>query len=170
MLGKDKMPFTTVLLLMSFFTIQCVKAQHTLVESLKMEVKETKIDNQLLSNVVKIVNYSDDEFSGTLKFDSNSGLRLLSQNNRDVSISPGDSSFFAFKLIVDKSLSAGSKAYKYSLLDRSGKEVLIRDMGYTIDLREHINLIVDEATYIILNPEDSVRINVTVNNMGNRSE
>ena len=170
MLGSYKVSFTAISLLMSFFTIQSVKAQHVTVDSIKMEVKESKIDNQLLSNIIKIVNNSKDEFSGTLKFNSNTDIKLLSQNDRNVSIIPGDSSFFSFKLVVDNNTFAGLKDYKYSLLDMSGKEILVKDMNFEIEVREHINLNVDDTPLIILNSEDSVRVNVTVNNLGNLTE
>ncbi len=170
MVGKNKMPYLIGLLLIAILPFSTLKAQSSIDELIVMEVKESNIKDQIVSHIVKVFNHSELEFKGVLKFDTESEVNTLSQNNREVNIAPGDSSFFAFRLVIGKALSAGAKAFRYSLFNDNGDTVLVNEINYEIEVREHINLITADTPLMVINPEDSVRVNVIINNMGNLTE
>lgn len=170
MKGNNNMPYLAGFILIQLLTLSNVKAQIPIYDSIKMEVRESFINEHVVSHVVKVVNLSEIELRGDLKFETESDINTLSSNNREVSILPGDSSFFSFRLVIGKDLSAGAKAFRYILLNEKSSAVLVKEMNYNVEVRENINIVVDEAPLMLINPEDSVRINVTVNNLGNLAE
>ena len=141
-------------------------AQHPI----KMEIKESFLNDQVISHIVKITNTSETAFKGELKYESNIEVSSLSRNNHSITIAPGDSSFYAFRHFVGKNASAGTKIFNYLVLDENGATVVDSEMDFQIDVREHIYLQIDETPILLTNPYDSVRIAVTVNNLGNISE
>ena len=169
MRGNIRMPYLTLFLLIGLCSFSKVKAQNS-IDELVMDIRESYLNDQVVSHVVKIVNLSNEEFNGSLKFDTESEVSIISKNEREISIAPGDSSFHAFRLLVVKSLSAGAKTFKYSLTNANEELVIVKEKNYEIKVRENINLIADDAPLMIVNPEDSVRVNVIISNMGNMTE
>src|SRR5690554_5938548 len=159
MRGNIRMPYLTLFLLIGLCSFSKVKAQNS-IDELVMDIRESYLNDQVVSHVVKIVNLSDSEFNGTLRFDTESEVNIISKNEREISIAPGDSSFHAFRLVVGKSLSAGAKLFNYSLSNAKGDLVKVEEKNYEIEVRENLNLIADDAPLMIVNPEDSVRVNV----------
>lgn len=165
------MPYLAgIILLIQLFSFSDVKAQTSGYESINMEVRESYVNEHVISHIIKVVNNSEQEFNGTLKLDTQSEINTLSRSDREVNIVPGDSSFFAFRLVIGKNLSAGVKPFSYMLLNETGESVLVRDLNYNVEVRENISIITDDTPLMVINPEDSVRINVTVNNLGNITE
>lgn len=170
MKGNIRMPYLKLFLLIGLCSFSNVKAQNLIDELIVMDIKESYLNEQVVSHVVKIVNLSDIEFNGTLRFDTESEVNIISKNERVIILAPGDSTFHAFRLVVGKSLKAGAKTFKYSLTNVNGDLVKVEEKNYEIEVRENLNLIADDAPLMIVNPEDSVRVNVIVSNMGNMTE
>lgn len=170
MRGNRMMPLIVAFILTQLCTLSIVQAQTANNDQIIMEVGESYINEHIISHIIKIKNRSELEFKGTLKFDSESEINTLSKNDREVNLLPGDSSFFAFRLVISKNLSAGIKPLRYTLYNEEDNSVLVKEMNYKVEVRENINLITDDTPLMVINPEDSVRINVTVNNMGNLTE
>lgn len=124
----------------------------------------------MLSHVLKVVNHSDSAFSGVITVNAASGIRTLSQGERAVHIAPGDSGFVSFKLLLTKNLAAGVKEIRYDLLNEAGESVASRETSLQIEQRERLTLLADQAPVLITDPDDSVRIRVTLNNDGNITE
>ena len=165
------MPYLAgIILLIQLFSFSDVKAQTSGYESINMEVRESYVNEHVISHIIKVVNNSEQEFNGTLKLDTQSEINTLSRSDREVNIMPGDSSFFAFRLVIGKNLSAGLKPFRYILLNETGGSVIVNDCNYNVEVRENISIITDDTPLMVINPEDSVRINVTVNNLGNLTE
>ena len=163
------MPYLTLFFLIGLCSYSNVKAQNS-IDELVMDIRESYLNDQVVSHVVKIVNLSNEEFNGSLKFDTESEVSIISKNEREISIAPGDSTFHAFRLVVGKSLRAGAKTFKYSLTNANGEPVIVNEKKYEIEVRENLNLIADDAPLMIVNPEDSVRVNMIISNMGNMTE
>ncbi len=170
MFGRLKIPRITRVLFICFFTFSGIKAQTATSTPVEMEIRESYLNDQILSHILKFTNTSDYEFNGNVKFESASEINPLSRNSRPVKIAPDDSSFVAFKLIVGKEISSGKKNIRYDLFDEDGTFVLKGDVNFEIEERVHVHLMTDDAPIMLINPEDSVRINVTVNNSGNTTE
>ncbi|MFA6853705.1 MAG: carboxypeptidase-like regulatory domain-containing protein [Bacteroidales bacterium] len=170
MRGNRMMPLIVAFILTQLCTLSIVQAQTANNDQIIMEVGESYINEHIISHIIKIKNRSELEFKGTLKFDSESEINTLSKNDREVNLLPGDSSFFAFRLVISKNLSAGIKPLRYTLYNEEDNSVLVKEMNYKVEVRENINLITDDTPLMVINPEDSVRINVTVNNIGNLTE
>lgn len=171
MRGKNNMPYLVgIILLIQLFSFSNVKAQTSGYESINMEVRESYVNEHVISHIIKVVNNSEQEFNGTLKLDTKSEINTLSRSDSEVNIMPGDSSFFAFRLVIGKNLSAGEKSFRYILFNEKGESVLVKDLSFNVELRESISIITDDTPLMVINPEDSVRINVTVNNLGNLTE
>lgn len=170
MFNRLNISYLTVMLFLCFFTIESIKAQSATQIPIKMEIKESFINDQILSHVIKFTNTSDIEFKGNVKFETESEINPLSRNSRPVSISPNDSSFVAFKLIVGKDISAGTKVVRYDLFNEGYELVMSGGVNIEIEERVSIHLTTDNTPVMLINPEDSVRINVTVNNFGNSTE
>jgi len=165
------MPYLVgIILLIQLFSFSNVKAQTSGYESINMEVRESYVNEHVISHIIKVVNNSEQEFNGTLKLDTKSEINTLSRSDSEVNIMPGDSSFFAFRLVIGKNLSAGEKSFRYILFNEKGESVLVKDLSFNVELRENISIITDDTPLMVINPEDSVRINVTVNNLGNLTE
>ncbi|MDD4009179.1 MAG: hypothetical protein PHQ67_05130 [Fermentimonas sp.] len=170
MSGRLKIPCLTGVLLIGLFTNDGLKAQASMQDSIQMEIREFNVNEQVLSHVLKFTNSSKNEFKGTVKFNSISEINTLSSNRRPIDIAPGDSSFVAFKFLIGKNISAGTKILSYGLFDESDIFVLNTEVKIEVKERVHIHLMTDDAPVMLINPEDSVRINVTVNNFGNTFE
>lgn len=169
MRGNIRMPYLTLFFLIGLCSYSNVKAQNS-IDELVMDIRESNLNDQVVSHVVKIINLSNEEFNGSLKFDTESEVSIISKNEREISIAPGDSTFHAFRLVVGKSLRAGAKTFKYSLTNANGEPVIVNEKKYEIEVRENLNLIADDAPLMIVNPEDSVRVNMIISNMGNMTE
>lgn len=72
--------------------------------------------------------------------------------------------------MLTKDLTAGEKRIRYDLLNDAKEHVASRETSLEIAPREQLTLLADNAPVLITNPDDSVRIRVTVNNSGNIPE
>lgn len=135
-----------------------------------LEVRVISDKGQMLGHVLKVVNHADSAFSGVIGVEAPAGIRPLSQGERAVRIAAGDSGFVSFKLLLTKDLTAGEKRIRYDLLNDAKEHVASRETSLEIAPREQLTLLADNAPVLITNPDDSVRIRVTVNNSGNIPE
>ena len=134
-----------------------------------MEVRTSVVNEHIVSHILKISNKSELPFSGTLP----RNYRKRSDRSREqceISVAPGDSVFMAYRLIVNKDAGAGRKTIYYTLFDEQQEEHLSREAYIDIQKREQIYLMASDAPVMLTNPEDSVRITVTVHNSGNTVE
>lgn len=161
---------TTGLLLIFLFSFTDVKAQSVTKEPVALEIRESSVNEPIVSHILKITNQSEQPFNGTVLLDPLSELRSLSQGERAISVAPGDSSFLAYKLVVGANVGAGRKTVRYGVYNEKKEKVLSREVYIDIEKREQIYLLADDTPVMVINPEDSVRIQVTVNNSGNTRE
>ncbi|MDD4453499.1 MAG: hypothetical protein PHZ06_11770, partial [Proteiniphilum sp.] len=161
---------TTGLLLIFLFSFTDVKAQSVTKEPVALEIRESSVNKQIVSHILKITNRSEQPFNGTVLLDPLSDLLSLSQGERAISVAPGDSIFLAYKLVIGVNVSAGRKTVRYGVYNEKMEKVLSREVYIDIEKREQIYLLADDAPVMVINPEDSVRIQVTVNNSGNTRE
>lgn len=144
-----------------------VKAQPVEGEPLTLEIRESSTNAQVVGHILKIANPSEQVFSGTVLLDPHSDLRSLSREEQDISIVPGDSIFIAFHLVIAKNLEAGRKTIRYIIRNEKEDVVLSRETYMDIEPKERIFLVANDAPLMVTNPEDSVRVQVMVNNSGN---
>ena len=161
---------TTGLLLIFLFSFTDVKAQSVTKEPVALEIRESSVNEPIVSHILKITNQSEQPFNGTVLLDPLSELRSLSQEERAISVAPGDSSFLAYKLVVGANVGAGRKTVRYGVYNEKKERVLSREVYIDIEKREQIYLLADDTPVMVINPEDSVRIQVTVHNSGNTVE
>ena len=147
-----------------------VKGQTDTTRPVDLEIRASTINEQIVSHILKITNQSDQPFTGTIKIDLPPEIRSLSQDESTVSVAPGDSSFMAYRLVMGRDTGAGRKIVGYTVFSEDNREVLHREAFIDIEKKEQINLQADDAPVMLINPEDSVRITVTVNNRGNTQE
>jgi len=155
------------LLLTSLCSLYGAKAQPVVGEPLAVEIRESSTNDQVISHILKITNPSEQIFSGTVLLDPLSDLRSLSQVEQEISVAPGDSVFIAYRLVVGKDLDAGRKTVRYIIRDGKKEEIVSREAHINIEAREQIFLVTNDAPLMVINPEDSVRVEVAVNNSGN---
>lgn len=137
---------------------------------ISIELTNSSQTGQMVSHVLKVTNISDDIFKGGVKVDIPEGIRSLSQNERLINLMPGDSTFVSFKLVLTKNLDFGEKKVLYNLLDNEGAFIDSTGTSLQIERREQLLLMVDNRSNLLTNPDDSVRINVTLQNSGNITE
>ena len=137
---------------------------------ISIELTNSSQIEQMVSHVLKVTNLSDENFKGEVIVDIPEGIRSLSQNERLISLSPGDSTFVSFKLILTKNLNSGEKKVRYDLLNDNGTFVNGCETFLQIEERDQLLLMVDNSPTLLTNPDDSVRINVTLQNSGNITE
>lgn len=137
---------------------------------ISIELTNSTKTEQMVSHVLKVTNLSEDVFKGGVKVDIPEGIRSLSINERLISLSPGDSTFVSFKLILTKNLNSGEKKVRYDLLNDNGTFVNGCETFLQIEERDQLLLMVDNSPTLLTNPDDSVRINVTLQNSGNITE
>lgn len=157
------------LLLIILYPSYGVKAQAFTEDSLVLEIKESTVNVQVISHILKIANLSEKVFQGTVLLDPLSDLHPLSREEQELSVVPGDSAFIAYRLVVGRDLGAGRKTIRYLILDGKKESVLARETYIDIEEREQIYLSVSDAPLMVPQDGDSVRIDVTVNNSGNTS-
>ncbi len=155
--------------LICLFSFRGVEAQDAAPVPVSMEIRSASVGNRIVSHVLKIANLSQQPFNGTVLLDPHSEVRSLSNDERRISIAPGDSAFVAYKLLVGDS-EAGRKTVRYAVLNDRKEEVLHRETHMDIERRERIYLQSDDTPVMVINPEDSIRIRVTVDNSGNTVE
>jgi len=170
MVCNRKTVCSTGLSLIFLFTFTGVNAQSAAEEPVTLEIRESSVNEQIVSHILKITNRSEQPFNGTVLLDALPEIRPLSQAEREVSVAPGDSSFIAYKMVMGRDIAAGRKTVRYCVYDEKKEKVLCRETYIDIEKREHIYLLADYAPVMVFNPEDSVRIQVTVNNSGNTRE
>lgn len=144
--------------------------QPGLSRSLELNVQNTSTNDRLTSHVLKITNRSTEPFNGVVRIEMPGDVRSLSLEETVISVAPGDSSFVSYRLVVNKEALAGRKTIGYTLLDETGNKVMHREAFIDIVRREQIHLQADDAPVMMVNPEDSVRVSVTINNRGNTRE
>jgi hypothetical protein len=153
-----------------FFNFNGIKAQSVTQVPVDLEIREHSVNDQITSYIVKITNSSEEVFNGFLQLDAPPELRSLSQSERAVFVAPADSSFVAYKLLAGRDIGAGRKTIRYSLFNEKKEKVLSRETYIDIEEREQIYLLAENTPVMVIHPEDSVRIQVTVNNSGNTHE
>lgn len=158
------------LLLVCLFDFTSVKAQSVVKEPVALEIRESSVNEPIVSHILKITNQSEQPFNGTVLLDPLSDLLSLSQGERAISVAPGDSIFLAYKLVIGVNVSAGRKTVRYGVYNEKRERVLIREVYIDIEKQEQIYLLADDTPVMVINPEDSVRIQVTVHNSGNTVE
>jgi hypothetical protein len=161
---------STGLSLIFLFVFTGVDAQSVAEQPVTLEIRESLVNEQIVSHILKITNRSELPFNGTVLLDPLSDIRTLSQDEREISVAPGDSSFIAFKLVMGRDIAAGRKTVRYCVFNEKKEKVLCRETYIDIEKREQIYLLADDAPVMVINPEDSVRIQVAVNNSGNTRE
>ena len=137
---------------------------------LSIELIEDSQTGQMVSHVLKLTNLSEEQFKGGVVVDVPEGIRSLSRDQRSVSLMPGDSIFVSFKLILTKDLVSGEKKIRYDLINDTGVYMNSCITSLQIEEREQLIMMVDNSPNLITNPDDSVRINVTLQNGGNITE
>jgi hypothetical protein len=170
MVCNRKTVFSIALSLICLFDFTGVKAQSVTEEPVALEIRESSVNERIVSHILKITNRSEKPFNGTIVLEPLLELRSLSQGERAISIAPGDSIFLAYKLVVGVNVSAGRKTVRYGVYNEKKEKVLSRETYIDIEKREQIYLLADDAPVMVINPEDSVRIQVTVHNIGNTYE
>ena len=158
------------LLFISLYSPSGVKGQVVTGEPLVLEIKESSVNAQVVSHILKITNLSEKIFHGTALLDLISDLRSLSREEQEFSVAQGDSVFIAYRLIAGRDLEAGRKTIRYIILDGKKESVLARETYIDIEEREQIYLSVSDAPLMVPQDGDSVRVHVTVNNSGNTYE
>jgi hypothetical protein len=138
--------------------------------TIDLEIRASSINEQIVSHILKITNRSEQPFNGFIQVDLPSGIRALSREEPEISVAPGDSSFVAYRLVVNRDVGAGRKTIGYTLFNAIRERVLHQEAFIDIEQREQIYLQADDAPVMLINPEDSVRVTVTVNNRGNTRE
>lgn len=154
------------LLLIALFVSRGIKAQ----EPVDVEIRQSSVNQQTISHILKITNRSEQSFNGSVRLDLPSGIRTLTRDEPKISVAPGDSSFAAYKLLVGGNVEAGRKTVRYDVYNEKREKVLSREAYIDIAHREQLFLLGDDSPVMAINPEDSVRIAVTVNNSGNTYE
>lgn len=161
---------TTIGILLISFLFVSAKTSPLPQSPLEMELRVLPDDGNMLSHVLKVINHGDSTFQGLLSVSLPEGFRSISREDRNVTIAPGDSSFVSFKLLLTKDLEAGEKQIRYHLYNNKREIVSIRETALDIEQQERIVMLTDQAPPPLTNPDDSVRIHVTMNNMGNVTE
>ena len=112
---------STGLLLIFLFSFTDVKAQSVTKEPVALEIRESSVNKQIVSHILKITNRSEQPFNGTVLLDPLSDLLSLSQGERAISVAPGDSIFLAYKLVIGVNVSAGRKTVRYGVYNEKWK-------------------------------------------------
>lgn len=135
-----------------------------------IEFSENARTGQVLNHVLKITNITQQPFKGIIAIDIPVGIRSLSRDDRAINLAPGDSVFVSSKLLLTKDLTAGEKIIRYNLLNETNDRVAGYETSLQIEQRERLTLLADNIPTLLTNPDDSVRINVTLLNGGNITE
>lgn len=152
------------------FLLICGRVELFSGNPLSIELKDNTNSGQMVSHVLKLSNLSDEQFKGVVTIDIPDGIRSLSRNERTVNLMPGDSIFVSYKLILTKDLDSGEKIIQYNLIDDSGENIDSCVTFLQIEKREQLIMLVDNNPKLLTNPDDSLRINVAIQNSGNTTE
>ena len=94
---------------MTLFSIESMKGQAASTEPLRVDIRVSRINEQIVSHVLKIINSTDVSFNGAVQLDLPTDIRSLSSEMSPITLAPGDSTFVPFRLVVGKEVGAGAK-------------------------------------------------------------
>jgi hypothetical protein len=138
--------------------------------SVELELRSAQVNGQLVSHILMVTNRTAESFRGQIIVNVPEGVRPLSQEGRMLDLAPGDSCFIAYRLQMTRDIEAGEKVIYYTLQDEGENEIDDTSVVIAVPRRERLTLMTDNRPYILTNPDDSVRISVTINNSGNVTE
>lgn len=118
----------------------------------------------VISIVVKIGSKNHNNFQGFLRIVLPNGIKAISPQSLPVSFS--DSMFIAVKLLAHN-VPAGKNVIRFELENKQNETVTHSETFYTVDEKTLLRLINEQANIIYSNPNDSVRVAVTLANLGN---
>lgn len=158
---RSTLHFLLIFFLMTAGALQLFPA------SVELELRSAQVNGQLVSHILMVTNRTAESFRGQIIVNAPQGVRPLSQEGRMLDLAPGDSCFIAYRLQMTRDIEAGEKVIYYTLQDEGENEIDVTSVVIAVPRRERLTLMTDNRPYILTNPDDSVRISVTINNSGN---
>lgn len=138
--------------------------------SMSVQTDQNYQEHKIFSKIIRLKNYLNQDFNGFLTVDVPPGIKSISGDSIRVFIPKGDSTFLPVRMTQFGHSPAGRASITLKLLDQS--KGLLRQQSTYLQIQEDnsIKLIVEEPTVYIFNNRDSIKVNVTVENLGNTSQ
>lgn len=133
----------------------------------ELEVRESIINEQVISHVVKVTNTMADTLRGTIKMNADGDMRTISLPERKVLLLPRDSLFVAYKLTGGTGMRAGRKTISYNFVSDKGISLVNKEVFREVEEKSQLFLMADPMPVMAAHPRDSVHVQVTVSNNGN---
>lgn len=159
------------IILLQIFACSTIYSQDAIKGNVEIRIEETNYSHQnIIGAVVRIVNNSDQVFSGSLAIKKNKGLRRISGNKIKINITPQDSIFIPVKFLISPDAEAGETVVTYSLLDTNDNLITSNNVSYYIKERDQLSLSIQNSNIFVTNSNDSIRIHATIDNKGNKAQ
>ncbi len=141
-------------------------------QQVEMEVKREVVTNKqnLMDIVVTLVSTEEHPFDGFLRIKTPEGFRSISGEEIAIHLDAGERKFVPLKILFQQIAQAGTAKIEIVLLDREKKVIRTETIGQTIEENNNLRLSTQNPMVFISNPNDSLSVQVTVSNLGNRKQ
>jgi hypothetical protein len=141
-------------------------------QQIAMEIKKDTITSKqnLMDLVATLVNTSDHPFNGFLNIKTPEGFQSISGEQIDIHLDSKEKKFIPVKILFQQIAQAGTSQIKIDLLNDKLKIIQTESIGQTIEENNNLRLSTSNPMLFISNPHDSLSVQVTVSNLGNRRQ
>lgn len=141
-------------------------------QQVKMELRREPTTNKqnLIDLVVALDNIEEQLFDGYIKIKTPEGFRSISGEQIQVHLDAQSKTFVPIKILFQNIAQAGNSSVEVSLLDRDLKVLQTEYFTQKIEENNNLRLSTDYPMVFINNPNDSIAVQVTVGNFGNRKQ
>lgn len=141
-------------------------------QQVKMEMRREPITSKqnLMDIILTLDNIAEQPFEGYLRIKTPEGFRSISGEMIKVHLDAESKIFVPVKILFQPNAQAGSSTVEVALLDQDQKVLQTEYSTQKIEENNNLRLSTDYAMVFINNPNDSVAVQVTVSNLGNRKQ
>ncbi|WP_316820451.1 hypothetical protein [Pedobacter gandavensis] len=131
----------------------------------------TAANQDLIDLTVKIQNKSKGVLNARMNVELDKQLELISKNNSDLNLNPGDSLFLSVKIFVTQQAESG-RPYPIRLtLINLKNQVIAEDVAQLhLNIKKNVSLYALVSNVLLEKATDSIRIPVRLSNLGNTSQ
>lgn len=141
-------------------------------QQVEMEVQRDTLTGKLnlMDLVVMLTNTDEEPFEGFLSIKTPEGFRSISGEQIDIHLDTAERKYIPVKILFRQIAKAGTSNVEIDLLDLKKRVVQTEAIGQTIKENNNLQLSTPNPVVFVSNPNDSLSVQVTVSNLGNRQQ
>lgn len=138
--------------------------------SMSVETDQNYQQQRIISKIIKVKNYTQSDFAGNILVTLPQGLRSISGDTLRVFVPKNDSTFVPLRMVETGAAPAGRANITLKLLDLQKRILRQQNTSLQIEEDNTLKLHIDNPSVFIYNSRDSVKVKVSVENPGNKTQ